>query len=158
MIVAAPVRHPAGAPTGGQFAPTGRREACTQLGTFPRDTDRIEATARDAFTRLLDADPARALQLWSAMQAQVASARYPELIVTTGPDGTVQLADPYTGELTALVSEAVAFQFTRAETPDPTSPAAVRFDYEGFADFEGLVYRSSATDLPVSLPAGWVEV
>lgn len=117
----------------------------------------LEAAASEAVARLIATDPERALRLWERMQTDLTFAEYPQLLVGTDEQGHPRFLDPYTDEPTLLVMEDTSFRHTKADPLHPDEQT-VRFEFDDATDYESFVYRSSATNRPVSLPDDWDDI
>lgn len=72
------------------------------------------------------------------------------------PGAPPRLLDPYTREPTTLAVLDVSERLTD-EDETQREPGTLVVPYGSSTDYEHLVYLSTATDRPVTLPTGWTE-
>lgn len=121
--------------------------------------------AQESFRKLLEVDPAEGYATYQGFEHDIKSAEYPRLgFRPAAPDDEESYAafiDRYTGAECEIRAVDIAERWTTFDgfeyvEIDPDDPS-IGFDYDGEAQFEGLVYQSENSDKPVRLPEGWRE-
>lgn len=121
--------------------------------------DRMADTKISDMIERLQAEltPREIYTLQQGLEGVARFAEYPRLTIGVGSDGSPMLLDPDTEQPTGFAVIDVAYRWT-----EPTDilfdEGSVIVSYDGSGDYEGFVYLSDATGLPVRLPEGWEEV
>jgi DNA-directed RNA polymerase subunit RPC12/RpoP len=118
----------------------------------------LSKDAIDRYTML------EAYTLMQQLQAFIGGAKWPELVVTAGPDSDPEDPEdpyfrcPHCGALERTVNaEDTAWRTTELETN--WDRQTVHSDYTSdHGEFQGLVYSCQTCNRPVNLPDGWEEL